>query len=181
MKNESNVRIYGGDDSTVWAAPKGTTLPDDLTDLVAPFEDAGFLSPDGTEQTTENEVVEVKAHQGGRIVRTKVTGRKDTFKFTCTETNAVTIGLLSPAATITTTAGVTKIADQEKDARDERVFIIDEYDEEIQKRVVYSRAEVTSRGAIAHKSGEPTLYEFTVTSYGAIYTLTNDPALAVEA
>jgi hypothetical protein len=163
----------------VWSAPVGTTSPDGLGDLDPAFDDAGFLSEDGVEMEASSETVEVRVHQGYRIARTKITGTKHTFKFVCSETNAVSLGLMNPASTFTTSGDVTTISDQEKTKRDERVFVIDEFDDDIHKRVVYTRAEITERGVIAHKANEATVYEFTGTSYGPIYTLTNDPALAV--
>ncbi|WP_130178096.1 hypothetical protein [Cryobacterium sp. SO1] len=180
-KNDSNIRIYGDEEATVWVAPKGTELPDDLAALAAPYADAGLLGEDGIEFEGEPETVEVRVHNGFRIARTKITGGKQTVKIVCSETNAITNGLMYPAAVVTTTAGVTRIDNKEKFVSDERVFVIEDYDVDIHTRTVITRGEVTERGTVVQKADKETIFEFTITSYGAIYTLTNDAALAVAA
>jgi hypothetical protein len=178
-KNDQNIRFYGGDDSAVYYGPLGSTFPTLLEEPGVAFEDVGLLGEDGITLTQKSETKQVKVHQGGRVARTKILGVEHTFKFVCSETTAKTYGLLYPAAKFTTTGGVTRITDVEKIKRDERCFIVDEFDEDIHKRILYTRAEITERADISHKAGEETLYEFTVTNYGEIVIETNDPAVAV--
>lgn len=176
-KNDDNIRIYGGEFSSVYSANLGTAFPAGLAEPGAAFDDLGLLGEDGVTMMQKSDTKEVKVHQGGRVARTKILGTVHTFKFICTETTAKTLGLLYSAAKFATAAGVTTITDVEKSKRDERVFIIDEFDEDVHKRVEYTRAEVTEKADISHKAGDETLYEFTVTSYGAIAIKTNDPGV----
>lgn len=180
-KHDENIRFYGGDDSSVYYAPKGTTLPAPLAEPGLEYEDAGLLHEDGVDLDQKTDSAEVKVHQGARVARKKLLGTVHTFKFICSETTAKTLGLLHPAAEFTTTAGITRGVNLHKTKRDEKVFIIDEFDETIHKRLIYTRAEITDRGTVKHKAAEGTSYEFTVESYGEIIIETNDPAVAVPA
>lgn len=179
--NEDNVRIYGGDDDRVSVAPVGTTIVETLADLGIEYKGLGLLGEDGLEEEVETENVEVRVHQGFRIVRNKNTGVKHTVKVIASETNSVTFELRHPSATKVTTGGVTVIKGIEKMKRDERQLVVDTFDEGIHSRRFYARAEVTERATLSKKANEATLYEFTFTSYGEIIDVTNDAALAVEA
>jgi len=182
MKSEANIRIWGGDDDSVSVAPLGTTLPVGLTPLAAPFKDVGFLDESGIEDSITEESVEVRVHQGYRIARTKTTGRKLSKKIICTEENAVVLGLRDPGATVTTAAGVTTRKGIHKSKSDPRVWVFDTYDEstsdEIQRREVWSRGEVTERGAVSRTANGASLYEFTVTCTGTADEITNAPGVA---
>lgn len=182
-KHDENIRFYGGDDSSVWFADKGTTLPAPLAEPGLEYEDAGLLHEDGVDVDQKTDSATVTVHQGNRVARRKLLNGTHTFKFICSETTARTMGLLHPAAVFTTdvATGITRGVDLHKTKRDEKVFIIDEFDEAIQKRLIYTRAEITERGTVKHKAAEGTSYEFTVESYGEIILETNDPAVAVSA
>jgi hypothetical protein len=179
--NEDNVRIYGGEEDRVSVAPVGTTIVETLADLGIDYKGLGLLGEDGLEEEVETEGVEVRVHQGFRIVRNKNTGVKHTIKVIASETNAVTFGLRHPGSERTTVGGVTVIKGIEKMKRDERQLVVDTFDEGVHHRRFYSRAEVTERATLSRKANEATLYEFTFTSYGEIIDVTNDPAMAEDA
>lgn len=183
VHHDENIRIYGGDDSAVYSAPKGTAFPIGLELPAIAWADYGLLSEDGITLTQKSDTKEIRVHQGARLARTKVLHTQHGFKFFCSETTAKVLGLVYPAAVFTTdpATGLTTITDVEKEKADERAWIIDEFDEGIQKRLLYTRAQVTARADIAHKADAPTLYEFTVTNYGPIVIVTNDPAVATPA
>jgi hypothetical protein len=177
-KTLANIRIYGDESSAVYVAPKGTTGPVALAAPAVTYADLGWLSEDGTEIGRETSATDFTAWQGGTIVRSKVSGVKDTIKVTCLEETAIALGLYYPGATTVTTTGVSTITVPGGSKSNEKALVVDFLDDTITKRYVIPRAEVTSVGAIAHKNTDMTMYEFTFTIYGGFTIVTNNPALA---
>ena len=177
-KNLANIRIYGDQDSAVYVAPKGTTGPVDLAAPAAAFADLGWLSEDGTDITRESSSTDFTAWQGGTIVRTKVSGVKDTLKVVCLEETALALGLYYPGMTSETVTGTTTITVPGGAKSNEKALVVDFLDDTITKRYSIPRAEVTSVGTISHKNSDMTMYEFTFTVYGDFKIITNNPALA---
>lgn len=177
-KTLANIRIYGDDTSAVYVAPKGTTLPVDLAAPSVTFADLGWISEDGTEVGRETSSTDFTAWQGGTIVRSKVSGVKDTIKVTCLEETAVALGLYYPGMTSATVTGTTTITVPGGSRSNEKALVVDFKDDTITKRYSIARAEVTSVGAVGHKNTDMTMYEFTFTIYGGFSIITNNPALA---
>ena len=177
-KNLANIRIYGDQDSAVYIADKGTTGPADLAAPGASYDDLGWISEDGAEISRETSSTDFTAWQGGTIVRSKVSGVKDTIKVTALEETAVALGLYYPGMTAATTTGVTTITVPGGSAANEKALVVDFIDDDVTKRYVIPRAEVTSVGTIGHKNTDMTMYEFTFTIYGGFTIVTNNPALA---
>lgn len=177
-KNLANIRIYGDQDSAVYVAPKGTTGPVGLAAPAAAFADLGWLSEDGTDITRESSSTDFTAWQGGTIVRTKVSGVKDTLKVVCLEETAVALGLYYPGSTSATVTGTTTITVPGGAKSNEKALVVDFLDDTVTKRYSIPRAEVTSVGTISHKNTDMTMYEFTFTIYGGFTIITNNPALA---
>lgn len=176
-----NSRIWGGDLAAVSWAPVGTTYPTDLSPLEAPYKPFGLQDADeGTEETQESEVVEVRAHQGYKIVKSKTVGVKNGFTVTFLEQNGETFGLRYNAATAEAgaTEGVTIIRNIEKVENDERQIIIDDFDGTIHSRRIHTRAVVTTKEPLTKKANEATVWKFEFVSMGEIIEITNDPALA---
>ena len=169
-KDRDNVRIYGDDASGVWVADKGTTGP---TSLAAPgvgYEEVGWLGEDGVDLDRSEDVSEFKAWQGGSTLRKKVTSQEDTFKFVALEETALTMGLYYKGVTATTATGVDTYVIADQAASDERAWVVDFYDGDVQKRYVVPSGEVTGRATVSHKNSDLTMYEFTVSIYGS-YTI----------
>lgn len=178
-KNLANIRIYGDNESAAYVGPKGTTLPTDLvTALNAAFKDLGWLSTDGVEQAREVSSADFNAWQGGAVVRSKITGVKDTLKVVCLEETAVTLGLYYAGATITTATGVSTVVVPGGASTDERALVVDFFDGDVQKRITAARAAVTSIGTVSHKNEDMTMYELTFTLYGGFSIITDNPAVA---
>lgn len=177
-KNLANIRIYGDQDSAVYVAPKGTTLPVGLAAPAAAFQDLGWLSEDGVDVTRESSSTDFTAWQGGTIVRSKVSGVKDTVKVVCLEETAIALGLLYPGSTSATATGVTTISVPGGAASNEKALLVDFIDDDVTKRYSIPRAEVTGTGTVGHKNSDMTMYEFTFTIYGDFEIITNNPAVA---
>lgn len=177
-KNLANIRIYGDQSSAVYVAPKGTTMPTALAAPAVTFADLGWLSEDGTEIGREVSSTDFTAWQGGTIVRSKITGTKNTIKVTCLEETAVQLGLYYPGSTSATVTGTTTITVPGGSKSNEKALVVDFLDDTITKRYSIPRAEVTSVGAVGHKNSDMTMYEFTFTIYGDFTIITNNPAAA---
>jgi len=177
-KNLANIRIYGDQDSAVYIGDKGSTAPVDLAAPPAAYADLGWISEDGAEISREMSSNDFTAWQGGTIVRSKVSGVKDTIKVTCLEETAIALGLYYPGATSSTATGITKISVPGGSASNEKALVVDFKDDDVTKRYVIPRAEVTGVGSIGHTNSDMTMYEFTFTIYGGFDIITNNPALA---
>ena len=177
-KSLANIRIYGDETSLVSVAPLGTTFPVGLADPAGDFEELGWISEDGVSINRTKDVSKFKAWQGGATVRQKVVGVEDTFKFQCLEETAITLGLYYPGSTSTTTAGVTTIEVPAGAVADERAWLLDFFDGDVQKRYNIPRGEVGETAEVVHKSTDMTIYEYTVTSLGAFTIITDNPAAA---
>lgn len=177
-KSLSNIRIYGDDLSAVAVAPKGSTMPTDLGALDVAFDELGWLSTDGVAVGRKTEAKEFYGFQGGTLVRTKRTSKKDSFKFQCLEETAITLGLMYPGSTSATASGVTTITVPEGIAADERAWVVTFIDDDVTKRYAIPRGEVVESADIVHKNDEMTIYEFTVNIYGEFDIITDNPAAA---
>ena len=177
-KNLANILGGGGDDSAVWVAAKGSTLPTTLADPVSPFESAGWLSEDGISFARSEDRQTFKAHQGGTVVKRKTSSTDDTFKFQCLETNALVLGLLYKGATPTVATGVATIAVANQTANDERAWVIDEFlDDGSQLRYVIPNGSAQLTADVVWKTDEMTVYEFTVGVNGGYTVITDAPGV----
>lgn len=177
-KNLANIRIYGDQDSAVYIADKGTTGPTTLAAPAVDYADLGWISEDGAEIARESSSNDFTAWQGGTIVRSKVSGVKDTIKVTALEETALALGLYYPGSSTVTATGVSTITVPGGASSNEKALVVDFLDDDVTKRYVIPRAEVTGVGTIAHKNTDMTMYEFTFTIYGGFTIITNNPALA---
>ncbi len=166
-KDRDNVRIYGDDAGGVWVAPKGTTGPTTLAAPSGTFAEVGWLGEDGIDFDRNEDVAEFKAWQGGTLLRKKVTSQDDTFKFVALEETALTLGLYYKGVEPTTASSVDTFAISNQAVSDERAWVVDMVDDTITKRYVVPSGEITARATVPHKNSDLTMYEFTVTIYGA--------------
>lgn len=178
--NPDNARIYGGDLDSVWVGELGAVMPAD-NGIVVPdnHENIGWLSDDGLSFGHNDNTETFNGHQGGRVVRKKVTTSEDTFKFTALETTLLTFGLIHDIKSHTTTGGVSRLkVTGAKKANDRRSWIVDRWDGDIWYRYLIPSGETGERPEEVVSNSEITMYEHTVTVYGGYEVLTNDPAMA---
>ena len=185
--NSDNVRSAGGDLDSVWVGKLGAQMPQEIEDPPN-HENVGWLNEDGLEFGHEDNVESFPGHQGGKIVRKKVTSSEDTFKFTALESTALTYGLVHDIRSRTTTDGVVdtgkkvtrmKVSGSKK-PNDRRSWVVDLWDGDIWERYLIPSGEIGERPAVTASNSGLKMYEFTVTVYGSYEILTNDPAQIVE-
>lgn len=175
-KNRSNIRVYGDLDSGVYLAPKGSTLPETLTEPVDPFVELGWLSEDGIDLEVSTEAEKFKGWQGGATLRTKVTSTDKTITFQCLEETPGVTELYFDHGAPTVTAGVARIDLPEGIGTVERAAIFRFIDGDVTKFLCCESIEITERGTVGHKNSDMTIYEFTAEIIGDSYILTDAPA-----
>lgn len=190
--NIDNVRV--GLTGGVRTAPVGTTAPTDVgTAYGAGWVELGYLSEDGITRAEDTDVEEIPGWQNGTVVRRVVSSSTTTFAFTVIETNRPVWELQFPGSTfasVTPTGGTVQTTVTVRVPKSNpRAFAFDVVDGEIAAgvprtyRFVVPRGEVSERGDLVFRNGEPVGYEFTMTCYpasdGTVYTiLTNDAAVS---
>lgn len=176
-KTPANAHTYGDDDSAVYVAPHGTTLPTTLAAPSGTFEELGWLSDDGVGHSRAVEGVSFKGWQGGAVVKRKKVSVEETFKFVCLEETATVLGLVYAGQEPVVVSGVATITVEDQTADDDRTWVIDAYDGAVHKRHAIPSGVVELTGTIEHQNAALTMYEFTLTTQGAWYLITNNPAV----
>lgn len=185
--NSDNVRSAGGDLDSVWVGKLGAQMPQEIEDPPN-HENVGWLNEDGLEFGHEDNVESFTGHQGGKVVRKKVTSSEDTFKFTALESTALVYGLIHDIRARSTSTGVVDTGKQvtrmrvsgSKKPNDRRSWVVDLWDGDIWERYLIPSGEIGERPAVTASNSGLKMYEFTVTVYGSYEILTNDPAQIVE-
>lgn len=181
--DSDNARIYGGDLDSVWVGKHGAIFPTG-DDIVVPenHENIGWLSEDGLNFAHNDNTETFNGHQGGKVVRKKVTTSEDTFTFTALETTLLTFGLINDVKSHTTTGGVSRLkVSGSKKSNDKRSWIVDTWDGDIWYRYLIPSGEVGERPEEVKSNSAITMYELAVTVYGGYEILTNDPAMVKPA
>jgi hypothetical protein len=177
-KDIANILGGGGDDSAVWNAAKGSTLPTTLADPASPFASAGWLSTDGISFARNEDKQVFRGHQGGQIIKRKTASVDDTFKFQCLETTALTLGLLYKGQTPTVATGVATIHVTNQTVNDESAWVLDEMlDDGSMMRYVVPNGSPQLTAEVAWKHDDLTVYEFTVGVNGDYFVITDAPAV----
>ena len=185
--NSDNVRSAGGDLDSVWVGKLGAQMPREIEDPPN-HENVGWLNEDGLEVGHEDNVESFTGHQGGKVVRKKVTSSEDTFKFTALESTALVYGLIHDIRARSTSTAVVDPGKQvtrmrvsgSKKPNDRRSWVVDLWDGDIWERYLIPSGEIGERPAVTASNSGLKMYEFTVTVYGSYEILTNDPAQIVE-
>jgi hypothetical protein len=110
--NLQNVHAYGDITQRVLTAPLGVAAPTSPLPSAIPagWYDLGWLDDDaGLTENSDLTTTEKYGWQGSSLVRTLKSQAKKSFTFSCLEENAVTMGLLRPASTPTTTGTTAEV------------------------------------------------------------------------
>ncbi len=184
-----NVRVYGDDQTGVWVAPKGTTLPTDLTtDPGAGFKALGWLSAEGIALNVDKDIKEFNALQAGALVRTKVGKVVQKFTFTCYEDTATILGLMFSGQTFTK-VGTGSAAHAEmnfganQNATTIRAFVVDAVDGAYRDRYIISAGDCTFTGEVFIAKNDDlrqVKFEVKVIADAVSKKLTNSPGVMAE-
>lgn len=184
-KNYDNIRVYGDLESEVFFAPKGSTLPTDITaDPAAPFAAIGWLSEEGVTLAVSTEVQKFKGYQGGTTVRTKVTSTEKTVSIQALEETPGVTELYydhgEPTVSGTGADKVARIDLPEAIGTVERAAVFRFVDDDVEKWLCCPLVQVTDRTELGHTNNDMTIYGFSLEIIGAAYLLTNNPAYLGE-
>lgn len=174
-KVDENVRIYGGLNDTVWLAPLGTTLPTGLAAPGAGFEDVGYLGEAGIDKARDESVSKFRAHNAGKVVRTKVTESGESIVFRTIEENGVTTALGETIVSEVVATGVRTRTMSTASEVKVRAGVLDLYDGEKHIRRVYPRLEITGGGNVTWSKDNLTEREFTAEIIGDYFEIEVDP------
>lgn len=178
--NNANIRINGGRSSAIYLAPKGATLPTNLTDPIGDFEHMGWLHEDGIEFEVSTDANKIKAYQGGATVRVAITETEKTVKFTCLEDKPGVSELYwdHGKPTLVGEAGnqIARVDMPESIGTVERAAVVRLVDGDVIKFMCLELIQITERESLANNSSDPAAYGFTAEIIGDSYFLTNSPA-----
>lgn len=158
----SNVRV--GVSGAVYVGSTSATAPaDQTTALAADFHDLGYVSEEGVSiQPSQINTNSIKAWQNSAEVRKSVTEVTNTVKFTMIETNAATLSLFL-GEVIAVGAKSYQFGGGTLPPR--QSFVIDVVDGGKDTRYYIPEGEVSERGEIVFKNGEPIGYQVTISAY----------------
>lgn len=177
-KNLDNIRIYDGEAGGVFVAAKGTTGPTDLSAPPAGFDEIGWISEDGIDESLDQTAEVFRAWQGNKVVRRKVTQSDRTFRFQALEENLVTHGLKYRGQLPTVAVDVATTVVKEQTAQDTRAWVFDMIDSAgVHKRFVIPSGDYTMTGTIQYRNSSMTIHEFEVVPTGDYIEITDDPAI----
>ena len=174
-KTEANIRSYGDLENAVFVGDPGTSLPQGLEAPGAGFTEIGWISEDGLNEAVDAASETFRAWQGATVVRKSITSSDRTFSFSALEENATTQGLKYRGERPTETGGVSKITVKNQTKPDLRVWVIDLYDGDHQKRYLIERGFYEVTGEQTYNASGITMLEITVTPIGDYVELTSVP------
>jgi len=176
--NAANARIFGSDSDAIYLAPIGTTLPADInTALGEAFDEVGWLNEDGITESATGSRSEIRGHQGGNVVRTRVEGGGTTIAFVALEDKPQTRELRYHVKEATTTATgarrESRGAGQRISARVAVIELFDADDVSVKERIVIPRLEILPDGDRVFVNSDIAGFSLTGQVIGDYYTLTS--------
>jgi hypothetical protein len=169
----------------VLVADEGTAGPSDLTTAwPAGFDSLGWCDDSGFGEAKSGDVTKKYAIDGSVLKIVKGSDER-TFTFTCSETNAVVLGLVNPGSTPVTATGVTTTAVKPNVTPVTKAFGLEfVYAGGITRRVVVGKGVPTLTDTITSQYTDVTSYKFSVDclvdASGNLYTnISNNPAEVV--
>lgn len=186
VKTNTNVRIYGSPDDALFIGPPGSTLPIEPTEAPgALFVPIGWLSEDGVPLNVSANVEKYPGHQGGAVMRTKVTGSEKNLSFTAEEESPVVTQLFFDHGTPTATPGGNARIDLPEAIGTVRVSAIAYFRDGgldgPRKMICIPVLEITDRESVPHSGSAVSAYGMTGEIIGAGAYILTDAAAYVEA
>ena len=159
-----NVALTGA----VYATEPGDTVTAPTTAVIAldtDFEDLGYVSEDGVTEQYEEDTTEIRAWQGGAVVRQMISSSAARFSFTMIENKQATVELYHKGSTMESDGATGFKIDVMAPTGERRSFVIDVIDGTDHLRIYIADGEVTERGEIVYSSSTAIGYPVTITAY----------------
>lgn len=170
-----NARIWGSDDDYVGIAALDAvfTEPTELTATApTPFDEVGWVHPDGFTLTPTDEVAKLKGFQGGRVIRTKITSSETSFQFQALESKLEVVGLALGVGESKKTGDITKHTLKGSRSVESRQFVVGLFDGDTKWLLHIPHGDITERQEISLGNEEITAYNLTVEVIGDYYLYT---------
>lgn len=164
--NASNVNVAVT--GAVYATANGDVAdaPDTaISTLDVLFADLGYVSDDGITEAYNDDTTEIKAWQGGTVVRTIISGSKATLKFMLIENKREVVELYHKGSVVVSDGSTGFKIDVMVPTPDRRSFVLDVIDGNDHERIYIPDGEVSSRSDITYKSDTQIGYEVEITMY----------------
>lgn len=159
-----NVAITGA----VYASTSGSTITPPTTassTLDTDLKDLGFIGESGITEHYEEDTTEIKAWQGGAVVRSMISSSACTFQFTMIENKGSVVELYHKGSVIESDGSTGFKIDVLSPQADRRAFVFDVVDGSDLVRIFVADGEVTERGDIVYVTDDVIAYPVTVTAY----------------
>jgi hypothetical protein len=156
--DSDNVRVAVT--GAVYVGPTSATAPSNTSSSLSGFTDLGYVSADGITETIDKTTSQIRAWQGGALVREVVSEGTYSVTLTFIETNQDVLELYFGSA----------ITDGELDgdptnSGGRKSFVMDVVDGTIVERTYIPAGEITAVGERTLASGEAIGYNVTITAY----------------
>lgn len=176
--NAAFARVFGSDTDAILLGELSATLPTAIDGPTTGFEDVGWLHSDGVTETATGSPTQIRGHQGGKVVRTRMESNGTQIQFVALEDKALTrelrYKLTIPAAT---TGGVRT----EKRSAGQRVAVkkciidfFDADDETVKERWLIDRFEITPNGDRIYVNNDIAAFPFIGEIIGEYTVLSTD-------
>ena len=143
---------------TTASAPTGTG------GTLTGFNDLGYISDAGVTEARSRDTNDIRAWQGGALVRTLVTSGTLTYNFVMLETKKETVELFY-GATVTSAAQDGSFVIVPTSTGGRKSFVLDVVDGVELIRTYLPQAEVSEVGDRVYVNSDPIGYEVTITAY----------------
>lgn len=156
--DSDNVRVAVT--GAVYVGPTSAAAPTTSGSTLTGFTDLGYVSADGITETIDKSTNQIRAWQGGALVREVVSEGTYSVALTFIETNQDVLELYFGS---TITDGILNGDPTQSGGR--KSFVIDIVDGSIVERTYIPAGEITSVGERTLASGEAIGYQVTITAY----------------
>jgi hypothetical protein len=156
--DSDNVRVAVT--GAVYVGPTSATAPSSSASTLTGFTDLGYVSADGITETIEKTTSQIRAWQGGALVREVVSEGTYSVTLTFIETNQEVLELYFGSAI---TGG--ELDGDPTNSGGRKSFVMDVVDGTIVERTYIPAGEITAVGERTLASGEAIGYNVTITAY----------------
>jgi len=149
----------------LWVAPAGTPLPADCkTAFATPWSILGYISDDGPTIGQSADSNEIVPWQSMVPIRTVITKRQITLKFTLWQLNEQTLAMYFDVPVPTPTAGLIDMQVRSDQPQQLHALAVDTVDGTNALRIGFTRASLSDAGDMAIKRGEAVPLECTLSA-----------------
>lgn len=178
--NNANVRVYGSMFDAIWWAPLTAEFPvietveDLLKDFPEPWVNIGWLNEDGIPLQVSANIEEMNGHQGGTMLRTKVTQTKKGFQIgALEEAPQVTSLFFDHGTPVAHGTGLARVELPKGIGTVAGKSMIITADDDIVKVVRSTRTEIGEREDVSHTNSAISGYTMSAAMVGETDIITN--------